>query len=278
MQTTIAPPLKSPLRWLGNKSRLPVEQKEFIRSVSQDRRWVAPYCGGLGLELEIQPKEAFLLDENYDLINFWFWVSELMEITPRDEFTKEGYLALRDLFNSRDITQRKASIESARDFYTLNKTCLNGLVRYSHTKKPNLGHKFNAPCGDRPDKVIQSEFSECQKVIQGWRFEVGGFKRRILRPGDFLFLDPPYVSAEGKTNAFTGYWPEPFGWGQQEELLEWAAVQACPIVACNAWNLRLVEMYRAKGFEVQEIQVPRSVSADGGLRGKVSEMFATKNI
>jgi hypothetical protein len=36
-------------------------------------------------------------------------------------------------------------------------------------------------------------------------------------------------------------------------------------------------MYRAKGFEVQEIQVPRSISADGALRGKVSEMFAIRN-
>jgi DNA adenine methylase len=279
---TSATAIKSPLKWLGNKTRLPVEQKEAIRKISNGRRWVAPYCGGIGLELEIQPEFALLGDANYDLINFWSWVQSGLIIG--DSFksvSEDDFYWFRDEFNYRSIEARLESKGAARLFYVLNRYGFNGLVRYSKPPTRFQGAYYNVPYGKEEVRPIRLDFDDIQEIIDRWRFVVGAFHdeefSHLQRDDDFLFLDPPYVPAEGKANAFTGYWPEPFGWEQQTELLEWAAEQVCPIVACNAWNLRLVEMYKAKGFEVQEIQVPRLISADGSLRGKASEMFATRN-
>jgi DNA adenine methylase Dam len=282
MQTAIATPLKSPLKWLGSKTRLPAEQKGFIRHLSQGRRWVAPYCGGIGLELEIQPEEALLGDANYDLINFWSWVQSGLTITDScKSVSEDDFYYYRDKFNYLSVESRIEEQGAARIFYMLNRYGFNGLVRYSKPPTRFQGAYYNVPYGKEEVRSVRTEFSDIQKVIASWCFVVGTYQdaefSTLMSDNDFLFLDPPYVPEEGKTNAFTGYWPEPFGWEQQAELLEWAANQECPIVACNAWNLRLAEMYQAKGFEVQEIQVPRSISADGALRGKVSEMFAIRN-
>lgn len=284
MQATIAPLMKSALKWLGNKSRLPAAQKNLIREVSKGRRWVDPFGGGLGLPLELQPKSALILDNNYDLINFWSQVQRGIEPDWMPEDPTD-FLEYRSAFNRLSLVVRMDSIVAARLFYGLNRTAFNGLVRYSERVNATLwddrkGHKFNAPPGDekifRASSRLKVDWAELVTIIKSWSFEVGD--RAEVGGGDFLFLDPPYVPANGKEDSFTGYWPEPFGWKEQRRLAEWAGAQRCPIVACNAWNDRLVRIYNEQGFECHRIDMPRSVSADGGLRGKVSEMFATKNI
>ncbi|NJR32253.1 MAG: hypothetical protein HC778_04620 [Chamaesiphon sp. CSU_1_12] len=111
---------------------------------------------------------------------------------------------------------------------------------------------------------------------------MGQFKnhdyRSIFNPtraeDGFLYLDPPYDSNPEKSG-FTAYFGNEFGWGQQQELVEWAAQWECPVVISNLGTSRIVTLYERAGYEIEYIQAPRSISCDGN-REKVWEILAKK--
>src|SRR5687768_18378621 len=62
--------LKPPLKWAGGKRWLLPHLASIWRSHSS-RRYVEPFCGGLGAPLGLRPTRALLNDINPHLINFY---------------------------------------------------------------------------------------------------------------------------------------------------------------------------------------------------------------
>ena len=61
-----------PLKWAGGKRWLVPRLRELYEP-HRHRRFVAPFCGGLGDVLGVWPRRALLNDANPQLINFYRW-------------------------------------------------------------------------------------------------------------------------------------------------------------------------------------------------------------
>lgn len=249
-----------PLKWAGGKTHL----IERMRSLySPDRRWVDLFCGSLALPLALKPKVAILADTNWSLINFWRWVQfdgVVRHIKMVND--SEHYYQCRVRFN--EIVKLDYNPEAAELFYYLNRTGFNGLCRF------NKQGGFNVPFGKYKTINYCQDFTDLQPVMSGWDFICCDFRamKSRIHPSDFVYADPPYHGT------FTDYSAGGFSWANQVALADMlAGHNHC--VASNSWHPGVVRLYQERGFQVEEITAPRSISCKGD-RGAVIEMLAIK--
>ncbi len=100
-----------------------------------------------------------------------------------------AYYAIRDSFN----TSR-----NPHDLLFLSRTCVNGLIRFNKNKEFNNSLHHTRP-GINPERfrVLLNEWNIVSREIEF----VSGDYRDILsrvKPGDFVFLDPPYEGTKGR--------------------------------------------------------------------------------
>ncbi|MCX7597248.1 MAG: DNA adenine methylase, partial [Armatimonadetes bacterium] len=93
-ETEINPPLK----WPGGKRWL-APQLAHIWAPHSHRRFVEPFCGGLGITLKLRPRCALLNDINPHLINFYRWLQRGLRVTIPMENDPVVYYRARDRFN-----------------------------------------------------------------------------------------------------------------------------------------------------------------------------------
>lgn len=251
--------MQSPLKYPGGKSFL-VEKVALIFSKYSESRWVDICCGGLSLPLAIAPKRALLSDANPSIINFWEWVKSDAVFNIEMQNDKEFFYNKRKEFNSPDTD---ASLK-AQLLYYLNKTCYNGLVRFSR-------NGFNTPMGRHKSINYKKELLDYKEAIANWEFHVCDFHEILgfVRPDDFIYSDPPYC------DVFSGYYGK-FGWKEQYDLAKLLALHPGPVVASNSDAPEILLLYSELGFEIELIDAPRSISCKKRL--PVKEMFATRNI
>jgi DNA adenine methylase len=255
-------PLKPLLKWAGGKTRLaPIFQKLY--EPHRHRRLVEPFCGGLGVALGLMPDEALLNDINPDLINFHRFLCGRFEAADIPN-TEIDYYKTRDRFN----TGFYNPYQKAQDFYYLNLAGYNGLCRY------NQKGGFNVPYGFRKKLAICDDFMPYNKAFLYWDFRSGDYQDLEINENDFIICDPPYDSVDDK--AFTSYSGNKFGWQEQIELANWLDQQPqIPQVACNLATDRIIKLYTDRGWNIEYLEVGRSISCDGN-RKKVTEMLATR--
>ena len=216
--------------------------------------------------------EAYLADSNNELVNCYRTirerVSELiiyLRSIPIDEGT---------FYRMRSETPRCLSsvVRAARMIY-LNKTCFNGLYRV------NKSGRFNSPWGHWPSDKLPTVCDEenlrnCSRALQSTTIHHCDFQESCLRatPGDFVYLDPPYVPAN-KTSNFTSYTADKFGPKDLEDLAETCAELSLRGVRFMLSNADLPQTRDAfSGFRIDPIQARRSVNCKGAGRGKVGEI------
>jgi DNA adenine methylase len=257
-------PLKPLLKWAGGKTRLaPIFQKLY--EPHRHRRLVEPFCGGLGVALGLMPDRALLNDINEDLIGLYRSIQWRDFKAAEIPNTGVAYYMVRDRFNAGGYTRYQKS----QDFYYLNTAGYNGLCRY------NKGSEFNTPYGKRSKLSTIEDFSLYYEAFKGFDFDSGSYNRLVVKQDDFIVCDPPYDSADDK--AFTAYSGNKFGWQEQVELANWLDRQPkIPQVACNLATDRIVQLYTDRGWDVEYLEVGRSISRDGNGRKKVTEMLATR--
>ncbi|MCC7241554.1 MAG: Dam family site-specific DNA-(adenine-N6)-methyltransferase [Acidobacteria bacterium] len=256
--------LNPPLKWAGGK-RWQVPHIRAVWAPHRDRRYVEPFCGGLGMALGVRPERALLNDSNPHLINFYRWLQRGLAVGIRLENNEDLYYRHRDRFNALAAEGEASSHEAATLFYYLNRTGYNGLCRF------NRDGRFNVPFGRYAAIRYERDFARYLLVFATWTFSSGDFETIAVQPDDFVYADPPYDVE------FTQYAPDRFRWADQERAAAWLAAHPGPSVLVNQATARIERLYRQLGFSVAFLDAPRRISCTGD-RSPAREILATRNL
>jgi len=262
--TTPGVRLKPPLKWAGGKRWL-VPLLKTLWEPHRESRLVEPLCGGLAVALGLLPGRALLNDVNPHAINFYRWLQK--GLRPKLAMVNEcaSFYACRQRFNDSIAAGRDATREAAELFYYLNRTGYNGLCRF------NSKGLFNVPFGRYRTIDYARDFSPYRPLFAGWKFACGDFESLPLRPGDFVYADPPYDVE------FTTYSKGGFRWEDQVRLAAWLKAHEGPVVLSNQATARIVRLYEGAGFRLQFFDAPRRISCTGD-RTPAREVLALRNL
>ena len=260
----VASPLRPPLKWAGGKRWL-VPRVRRLREGHERRRFVEPFCGGLGVAVGLLPRRALLNDVNPHLVNFYRHLGRGFTISLPMENASGTYYAYRSIFNALLAAGRGHTAEAATLFYYLNRTGFNGLCRL------NSRGEFNVPFGSYARIAYVRDFSSYKPVFSRWEFSSLDFESLRLKPGDFVYADPPYDVP------FTQYARKQFSWDDQVRAAEWLARHKGPVVLSNQATPRVVALYRRLGYDLQFLAAPRRISCTGD-RTPAPEVLATRNM
>jgi DNA adenine methylase len=262
-EVALTRPLGPPLKWAGGKRwLLPVLRPLWERH--SGRRLVESFVGGLAVTLGLAPASALLSDTNPHLINFYRWLQEGLLCGIEMANDRELYYRHRTRFNEIVREHNGDSQEAAELFYYLNRTGYNGLCRF------NRRGEFNVPFGKYRTITYTRDFMAYAPLMRSWELRHGDFSSIDLRPDDFMYADPPYDVE------FTSYSPGGFSWPDQVRLAEWLAQHPGPVVASNQATPRILDLYRALGFDITILSAPRMISRTGD-RTRAMEMLAIRN-
>jgi DNA adenine methylase len=93
-----------------------------------------------------------------------------------------------------------------------------------------------------------------------------------VRPGDFVYFDPPYEPVSRTAN-FTAYAQDGFSQRDQQQLRDVFREldrRGAKLMLSNSDVPFIRNLYR--GFRLDVVLAPRAVSCDGGGRGPVPEL------
>jgi len=250
------------LKWAGGKQQmldvlLPQVPKKY-------NRYIEPFFGGGALFFALAPKNAIIADSNPELINLYRVVAgnveELISLLKEMKNDETAYYEIRGL----DPDRLSAVERAARTIY-LNRTCYNGLYRV------NRKGQFNVPFGKYKNPKICDEenLRAASSALQGAAILEGDYKdilREHAQPGDFVFLDPPYLPV-GKYADFKRYTKEQF---YEEDHIELAGEVrrlhelGCHVILTNSNHPLVHELYGKYTISVH--QTRRNINSDASKR------------
>lgn len=264
------------VKWAGGKkSLLPTLLSMVPASVE---RYYEPFVGGgalffaLASESPRRFKSAVLADTNEDLVALYKTlkadVDTLIETLRPYHYNEELFYAER----ARD-PRELSPVQRAARLVFLNKTCFNGLWRV------NSRGEFNVPFGRlvRPKILDDARLRAAAAALKSTRVSHGDFHKTLakVKPGDFVYLDPPYAPASRTAN-FTNYARDGFDWSEQERLrdrlLELKKAKVAAVLS-NADTPDTRELY--KKFSMRVVQVRRSINSNTGKRGPAPELLVS---
>lgn len=253
---------RPPLKWAGGKTQL---LDDLLPKIPPKYgRYIEPFIGGGALFFAVNPRQSVISDSNTELVNLYktlaLDVQSVIECLRQYKNSEEVFYSTRAL----DWTKLSASEAAARTVF-LNRTCFNGLYRV------NKGGGFNVPFGHYKNPKILDEdaLRRASFRLQDAMIIAGDYKQ-VLRdnaaPGDFVFLDPPYLPVSAYAD-FKRYTKDQF---YEEDHLELAAEVhrlhdlGCHIVLTNSNHPLVHEQYGK--FEISVVQTKRHISCRGGGR------------
>jgi len=273
------------LKWAGSKRKLLPTLRTLLPTDIASRRYVEPFLGGGALFFDLQPQNAFLTDANCDLMLTYFAVRNFSDLVLkelrilRERHNEMHYYRVRDAYNGTARPMRHHDhvpvAQRAAWFIYLNKTGFNGLYRV------NKDGKFNVPWGkyDQPTIYDAVTLFEAQEALNASDIALGlgGFKcwelEEYAAPGDFIYLDPPYLPVSDSAN-FTSYTDEGFGMRDHVRLAALFVTldkRGCKLMLSNCAHPDIVALY--SGYDVKKVEVARSINSDGAGRGVVGEII-----
>jgi DNA adenine methylase len=182
------------LRYPGGKQRI----LDFLLRYLPNRsaitgRFVEPFVGGGAIFFALNPRTALLADANRELIDLYrgirLYPTKVWETYRRFPSSKSGYYDVRGLKPEDLSLKRKA----ARLLY-LNRTCFKGMWRHNARGQFNVGYGGQ----DRRWAVGKNCLNTISRRLKRARLWCCDFEQTInqCKPGDYLFLDPPYRPGE----------------------------------------------------------------------------------
>jgi len=199
--------LKPLIKWSGGKGD---EISHFIKYIPKEYdTYLEPFIGGGSVFFHINPPKAAISDVHQELIHFYKNIKKdhaldifnFMNSHPNDENT---YYQIRD---NMDIL---STLDNAKRFYYLRKTCFRGMLRYNKN-----GH-FNIPFGKYSkinfNDLLNKDYFELFKNTEIYNKSFEFIFKKYNSSNNFMFLDPPYDSE------FTDYGYCQFGKDQHQLL------------------------------------------------------------
>ena len=254
--------LKPFLKWAGGKRQLVSKLAELMPE--SYGRYIEPFIGGGALFFHIGKPGSIISDINPELVNCYQQVAsnvdDLIEKLRCYRNDKDEYYRVRAL-EWKDLS----AVDAAARFIYLNHTCYNGLYRV------NKKGQFNVPFGDYKNPTICNEraLRNAAELLSQCTILCGGFDEVLTeyaRPGDFVFLDPPYTPVSENAD-FKRYNREQFYEDDHRRLAE--EYQRLVGIGCNVLltnsNTPLVhELY--DDFPRTIVQTRRNISSKANTR------------
>lgn len=233
-------------------------------------RYVEPFAGSASLFFALEPQEAILGDLNGELTGALRQLRDNSAAVLR-EMAKLGtdsdsYYALRD----QDPSQLTGAHAAAR-FFVLNKLCFNGLYR------TNRAGKFNVPYGRHKTITVDTNLlKSAATLLRRAKIVHGDFEETLEStcPGDFVFLDPPYVTRSKPS--FSEYLPDSFA-TKDLDRLEKSLIRlskrgigfAITYIDCEE-SRQLLERWKPKKWTIR-----RNIAGFSAHRRTCTELLAT---
>ena len=262
IQTTVSVQAKPILKWAGGKTQM---LGDLLPKVPTSYgQYIEPFFGGGAMFFALQPEHAVIADSNPELINLYQQIAERVEqviqCLKKYENTSEMFYEVR----GQEWTDLPPEEAAARTIF-LNKTCFNGLYRV------NKQGKFNVPYGKYKNPKICDEegLRAASKALKKATIVCGDYLQvleRYAQPGDFVFLDPPYLPISAYSD-FKRYTKEQF---YEEDHVELAKAvmelheKGCYVVLTNSNHPLVHELYAP--FTIDVIQTKRHISCNGSAR------------
>jgi DNA adenine methylase len=270
-----APAVATPfLKWVGGKAKLRHALDALMPPGVELMRHVEPFVGGGALFFARGPQRALLCDVNHDLIATYEVVrDELPELLAQlarlaRGHDQERYYAVRERYNAR---KPKSRAERAAQFIYLNKTCFNGLFRV------NRKGEFNVPMGRyaNPNIADAAALRAACARLRHAELRCAPFECLLseVRPGDFVYMDPPYEPLS-RTSNFTSYARDGFSQVDQTRLRDVFREldrRGARLMLSNSDAPLIRDLYR--GYAIDEVLAPRAVNCDAKSRGPVRELI-----
>ncbi len=224
-----------PIKCQGIKTKLVPFIMRHVRWEGRGR-WIEPFLGSGVVLFTVQPPRALVADTNPHIIAFYRALYE-GKITPQhvqEYLTAEGRkLAQIGADYYYEVRARFNAHPNPLDFLFLNRASFNGLMRF------NQKGAFNVPFCRKPERFrpayvtkIANQVANVQRVMAGktWEFRVADWRETLamVRPEDFVYLDPPYAGRHAD------YYSR---WGEEDakQLAEVAAQLPCGL-ALSLWK------------------------------------------
>ncbi len=263
--------VRPPLKWAGGKFAI---VSRIRRELPAGRALIEPFVGSAVVSLNVDYPRYKLSDVNADLVAFYQCLKtggDPFIERCRALFTLEGntpaqYYARRDRFNASEDPEERATL-----LLYLNRHGYNGLYRV------NKKGIYNVPHG----RYRRPKFPE--QAMLGFRAQAAVIDLATMpfheamdraEPGEVVYCDPPYVPLSD-TADFVGYAVGGFGGSDQQRLAHKArelAERGITVVISNHDTPAVRELYA--GARLVHFQVQRTISRDGGNRGKAPELLA----
>ena len=254
--------LRSPLRWVGGKSRL----REKILGRFPEHKCYCEVFGGAGWVFFGKSPETSKVevvnDIDRELINFY----TVLKHRPA-EFAESLYRELisRELFNEyRQFEDATDEVERAKRFYYVIRLCFGGKrdQRSFGTGTTNLAgdlrldrilflaHQWSA----RLDRVVIENLSweKCIKVYD--------------RPHTFFYLDPPYTSTQ--KGMYVGMTTE-----QHQALAETLLKAKAKWMLSYDDNPAIAKLYRRRGIRIERLAVTYHLGSKSGKGDRKKELL-----
>lgn len=196
--------VQSPLNYTGSKTKMVPIIKEYLPQEPL-HTFIDAFGGGFNVGINISAERIVYNDINpfvkgliqsfrLDTYEYLTYVSKLIQKYGLAPNSTEGYVALRNKYNSTPISKR-----DPRMLYTLILYGFQQQIRF------NTNHGFNNPIGSRWfNECLLSKFitfARCSKSKNVEYLNVS-FERLIdqITPDTFVYADPPYRSTLGVYN------------------------------------------------------------------------------
>jgi DNA adenine methylase len=262
------------VKWVGGKGRLLGQLLPLLPPGARHMRHVEPFAGGAAMFFARRPPRALLCDVNAALVATYRAVRDQVEEVIRAlaplaaRHGKDHYYEVRARYNA--SREAPHGPERSAQFIYLNKTCFNGLHRV------NRRGEFNVPAGRYKNPRILDPEGLRAASAQLARAELSSEPFEALlrraRPGDFVYLDPPYEPVS-RTASFTGYASGGFAQPDQvrlRDVFDELTARGCRCMLSNSDVPFIRELY--DGYRVDTVRAARAVNCQADGRGKVSEV------
>ncbi len=269
--TSIVPKTLPFIKWVGGKRKL----VDYIISAAPSSfgRYIEPFLGGGAVALALGHPSMLLNDANEELINLYTVVRDHLDalLLLLDEHQSKHSERYFYEVRAQRVTTLGALEQAARFIY-LNKTCFNGLFRV------NRHGDFNAPFGkyDNPVLYNLSHIRSASALLRGAELfsqDYYTFLTHHARPGDFIYLDPPYVPVSVYSD-FKRYTKEQFHEKDQHMLAQLytdlIALGSYPVLS-NSYSELTLHLY-AK-HDIQIVYAGRNINNKGTGRKAIPEIL-----